>query len=156
MSCFRSFTQVIGAALSAVAVAGFLAAGTSAYGRPIDQDRDQDKQDACSVRTLFGDYGAQIVGTRLDTKEVIRGLLLMHFDGNGNVTTKNYVVLNGTPQAPDWLAGGGTYIVDQDCTGTTQLVVPPIPLHFVIANNGREIHHVVDGGAITVVAYRVR
>jgi hypothetical protein len=32
---------------------------------------------------------------------------------------------------------------------------PPIPLHIVVVNHGKEIRGVVDGNAITVTASRV-
>lgn len=51
----------------------------------------------------------------------------------------------------------GTYNVNHDCTDQRfSAAEPPIPLPFVIVNNGKQINNVVDGNAMSVVAYRVR
>jgi hypothetical protein len=150
-----SFLCTIRVAISAASICAMLGTTNIAASQSTDHEM---QRPSCSNQTLFGDYGAQIEGTVLGPNFTVRGVLLMHFDGKRNLTAKDYVVLNGTPEDPDWVLDSGTYLVNSDCTGTALIATknPPIALHFVIVNNGKEIHNVVDGNAITVTAYRVR
>jgi hypothetical protein len=116
---------------------------------------------ACSNRSIAGDYGVQIEGTILGPNLTLRTLLMAHFDGMGNVTSVDHVVVGG--QAPDpseeWRPSTGTYGVNPDCTGSASIDVspgnPPLSYHFVVVDKGRQILLVVDGGAIRGVGYRV-
>jgi len=82
-----------------------------------------------------------------------------HYDGSGNLTSVDHVVLNGMPPQEEWRQGSGTYSVNPDCTGTFSVFTgpdnPPIVVHFVLVKHGTEIHGVVNGAAITFIAYRV-
>ena len=110
----------------------------------------------CSNRTLFGDYGGQIEGTILGPNLLLRTLVMFHFDGEGTLTLVDHVVLNGVPPDQEWRPGSGAYTVNSDCTGSAMISAdPPIPLHIVVVNHGKEIRGVVDGNAITVTASRV-
>ena len=51
----------------------------------------------CSNRTLFGDYGTLIEGTLLAPNWPLRTVAMIHFDGRGNMTSVDHVVLNGMP-----------------------------------------------------------
>ncbi len=116
---------------------------------------------ACSNRTLFGDYGTQLEGTILGPNLTLRTLVLAHFDGEGNITEVDHVVLNGVPPPPEdeWRPTTGSYTVNPDCTGSATIEVPPgnppLKYHFIVVKHGREILEVVDGNAIRVVARRV-
>jgi hypothetical protein len=116
---------------------------------------------ACSNRTLLGDYGTKLEGKILDPNLALRTLVLAHFDGEGNINEVDHVVLNGMPPAPDeeWRPSTGTYTVNPDCTGSATIAVlpgaPPLMYHFIVVKNGREILEVVDGNAISGVAYKV-
>ena len=113
----------------------------------------------CSNRTLSGDYGAIIEGTILGPNLPLRTISMAHYDGNGNITSQDHVVLNRMPPAEEWRATSGTYIVNVNCTGTatfeTAPGAPPITLHFVVVNRAREIRAITDGSAITLTARRV-
>lgn len=110
---------------------------------------------SCSNRTLFGDYGMQIEGTLLGPNWPLRTATMVHFDGRGNMTSKSYVVLNGTPQTQDWRQDDpGTYTVNSDCT-VSATFLGVIPAHFVAVNNGKDFRGVVDGDAITFVGSKV-
>ena len=109
----------------------------------------------CSNRTLFGDYGTLIEGTFLAPNWPLRTTSMMHFDGAGNVSTSDFVVLNGNPQSNDWTPKSGTYSVNSDCTGTF-ILEGVIKTHFTVVNNGKDLHGVVDGDAITFAGSRVR
>ena len=54
----------------------------------------------CSNRTLFGDYGAAVEGVLIIPGGIqlpFRAVTMNHFDGRGNVTTVEHVVVNGVP-----------------------------------------------------------
>ena len=108
----------------------------------------------CSNRTLSGDYGTLIEGTLLAPGWPLRTLAMIHFDGRGNMTSVDHVVLNGMPPVEEWRPNSGTYIVNADCTGSA-VFSGPIPVHFVVVRNGKEFRGVVDGNAITLHGSRV-
>ena len=108
----------------------------------------------CSNRTLFGDYGALIEGTFLANGWSLRTASMMHFDGKENVTTSDFVVLNGTPLSNDWAPKRGTYAVNPDCTGAF-ILEGVIKTHFTVVNSGNDSRGVVDGDAITFAGSRV-
>ena len=113
----------------------------------------------CSNRTLFGDYGTKLEGTILGPNLTLRTLVLAHFDGAGNMTSKDYVVLNGMPPVEEWRQLTGTYTVNPDCTGSATVDVPPgqppLKFHIIVVRDGQQILEVVDGSAISGVAYKV-
>ena len=108
----------------------------------------------CSNRTLSGDYGTLIEGTLLAPNWPLRTVAMIHFDGRGNMTSVDHVVLNGMPPEEEWRPNSGTYIVNQDCTASA-VFSGPIPVHFVVVKNGKEFRGVVDGNAITLHGSRV-
>ncbi len=113
----------------------------------------------CSNHTLFGDYGFALEGTFLGPGLPFRGVVMQHYDGKGNLTQVDHIVVNGVPPAEEWTPGSGTYTVNPDCTGAAVINAPgnpPINLHFVIVRQGKEIHQVVDSNAATAVGIRVR
>ena len=109
----------------------------------------------CTNRTLSGDYGMLIEGTFIANGWPLRTASMTHFDGKGNVSTSDFVVLNGTPLSGDWSAKSGTYSVNPDCTATFVLE-GVISTHFTISNGGRDIRGVTDGDAITFTGSRVK
>jgi hypothetical protein len=108
----------------------------------------------CSNRTLSGDYGTLIEGTLLAPNWPLRTLAMIHFDGRGNMTSVDHVVLNGIPPEEEWRPNSGTYVVNPDCTAAA-VFSGPIPVHFVVVKNGKEFRGVVDGNAITLHGSRV-
>ncbi len=109
----------------------------------------------CSNRSLFGDYGMQVEGSFLGPNLPLRTIVMVHFDGRGNSTSKSYVVLNGTPLTADWREDDpGTYTVNSNCTASG-IFNGVIAAHFVVVNSGKEFRGVVDGDAITFVGSRV-
>jgi hypothetical protein len=135
-----------------VALSAVLASGASAFAQ---QAASGDSNRGCSNRTLSGDYGTLIQGTFIANNWSLRTASMMHFDGKGNVTTSDFVVLNGIPLSDDWTEKTGTYSVSPDCKGTFTLE-GVIKSHFTIVNNGKDLHGVVDGDAITFAGSRVR
>lgn len=114
---------------------------------------------ACSNRTISGDYGVQIEGTILGPNLTLRTLVMQHFDGVGNLTEVDHVVLGGQPPAEEWRPTTGIYSVNPNCTGSVSIDVgpgnPPLNYHFVVVDSGRQFLLVVDRGAIRGVGYRV-
>ena len=120
----------------------------------------------CSNQSLSGSYGAQIQGTLYipndpnpPIKVDLRTISMGHYDGAGNVTFRDHVVVNGNPPPEEWREASGTYLVNPDCTGTFSVVTapdfPPLVVHFVVVKHGTEIFGVTNGSAITYSAYKV-
>ena len=147
------------AAAAVVMICGFLGSSASATVQPT----------RCSNRTLAGDYGFTIEGTVFAIPGIplppgvtipVRGVVLQHYDGKGNLTQVDHVVDNGMPPAEEWTAGSGTYSVNPDCTGSAVINIPgnpiaPLNIHFVITKHGREILQVVDANAVMAVGHKV-
>ena len=110
----------------------------------------------CSNRTLSGDYGFALDGTFLPNTP-FRGVVMQHYDGKGNITQVDHIVVYGTPPPQEWTPGTGTYTVNPDCTGAATLTTPAgtIYLHFVVVNSGKQINQVVDSNAVTAVGIKV-
>jgi hypothetical protein len=120
----------------------------------------------CSNQSLSGSYGAQIQGTLYipndpnpPIKVDLRTASMGHYDGAGNVTFSDHVVVNGNPPPEDWREASGTYFVNPDCTGRFTVVTapgfPPLVVYFVVVKHGTEIHGVTNGSAITYSAHKV-
>jgi hypothetical protein len=112
----------------------------------------------CSDRTLHGDYGFALEGELLGPNLKFRGVVMQHYDGKGNLSQVDHVVVNGLPPAEEWTPGTGTYTVNSNCTGSAVLNVagnPPVNLHFVVVKQGKEIHQVVDANAVSAVGVKV-
>jgi hypothetical protein len=135
-----------------VAVCVVLAFGVSATAQQATAGQERPN---CSSRTLLGNYGTQIEGTFLANSWSLRTASMMHFDGKGNVSKSDFVVLNGTPPSDDWAPKSGTYSMNPDCTGTFVLE-GVIKTHFTVVNSGKDFRGVADGDAITFAGSRVR
>src|SRR5215831_1718365 len=73
---------------------------------------NHDRDKTCSNGTLNGDYGLTIEGL-LNTpggSVTLRGVVLQTYDGKGNITMVDHVVIAGVPPPPDtpWRPGTGT------------------------------------------------
>jgi hypothetical protein len=135
-----------------VTIGVVLVLGASAVAQ---QAATQTGNTTCSNRTLSGDYGALIEGTFIASGWPLRTASMMHFDGKGNVSTSDFVVVNGSPLSSDWSPKSGTYSVNPDCTATFVLE-GVIATHFTVVNSGKDFRGVVDGDAITFAGSRVR
>lgn len=126
----------------------------------VSNDHDGDK--TCSNQTLHGSYGLTIEGlVGVPGPGIpIRGVVLQTYDGNGHITQVDHVVIGGIPPPLAWTPGSGTYTVNPDCTGKATIIVPsssspPLVVYFVIVDDGKEIHQVVEGNAATATGRRV-
>ena len=114
----------------------------------------------CSNATLKGEYAFGVTaytpaGLPNGPPQVVAGIKV--FDGNGNLTQRDYI---GDSVPAEFAPAGqekGTYTVNSDCTGSMviNLNVPPsflppgtstgvIDILFVISGSGRHIHEVVS------------
>jgi len=109
---------------------------------------------ACSEATLRGTYGIQIQGTRpaappapAGSIESVIGVIVRHYDGNGNFTQVNNEKGSIGGNGPVDREGSGTYQVNEDCSGSHELHIPGVPNpvtdRFVIVDHGREVRHFV-------------
>jgi hypothetical protein len=163
---WKSASRVTMVVIPVVIVCGLLVAGSSmlTFGVSAVAQSNNTTTSAtpggklCSDRTLSGDYGILIEGTILGPNIPLRGVTMQHYDGNGNITQVDHVVIGGTPPTEEWRPSTGSYTVNPDCTGAAVLNLPggpPLNLHFVVVNNGKQTNQVVDGNAITAVGTRV-
>ena len=125
-------------------------------------DDDKDARGRCSNETLEGSYAFTIEGLLAVPGPglPLRGVVLQRYDGDGNITQVDHVVVNGTPPSEAWRPGTGTYSVNADCTGTATLNIPnsggpPLVVYFVVAKHGKEIRQVVEGNAIIATGEKV-
>jgi hypothetical protein len=83
-------------------------------------------QTACSNSSLSGNYSIRITGAILagPLAGPVNGANLTHFDGNGNLTSVDHVIVNGALPAVGWRAGVGTYSVNTDCSGQASFIYP--------------------------------
>ncbi len=105
----------------------------------------------CNNRLIEGTYGFTLVGDKLAGPGPVGpqvGVAMTTFDGEGNLTQTDSVVIGGThvadfthPQTT------GTYTVTSACTGAFTLEFhdgrPPVTANFVIVDHGKEIDTVV-------------
>ena len=152
----RSLSRNSKAPISLTMLCAFLALAASAMG----QSAKGESQDGhCSNRTLSGDYGFTLEGVILAPNFQIRGVVMQQYDGKGNITQVDHVVVNGVPPTEEWAPGTGTYTVNPDCTGAAVLhtpLNPEVKLHFVVVRHGTEIHQVVDADAVTAIGIKVK
>jgi hypothetical protein len=145
-------------AIGAVAV---LAAtrGSGAGGHSGSDDR---RHRVCSAATLRGAYGIQIQGTRPapppappGTIESVIGVIIRHYDGEGQFTQVNNEKGSISGNGPVDREASGTYLVNEDCTGSHELHIPNVPNpvtdRFVIVDRGREVRHFVVSPALVMV-----
>ena len=118
----------------------------------------------CSNRTLSGNYGCSVQGFLLNVpglppQAAFVGVTTAHFDGNGNTTSKEHVVVNGMSFNPGWDTDEGTYSVEPDCTARATVNTPnspvPLDLYIVIDDNGKEFRQVLNSNALVTVCRRM-
>jgi hypothetical protein len=143
-------------------VCGLLASGVSAMAQSATADSHEGH---CSNRTLSGEYGCSVQGFLLNVpglppQATFVGVTTTTFDGKGNLTGTEHVVVNGMSFNPGFDANSGTYSVNPDCTGTAIVNTPnspvPLNLYFVIVDDGKEFREVLNTDALLNVCKKVR
>jgi len=111
----------------------------------------------CSERTLYGEYTFVLSGQILTgpLAGLDNGVTLETFDGYGNFTSKDHVVLNGVQPVAEWRESSGTYTVNPDCTGKKQVnflnnIPPPRITYFVITNSGKQLAFVGGNSGVAL------
>jgi hypothetical protein len=145
-----------------IMLCGFAATGASAMAQSATSESHERR---CSNRTLSGEYGCSTQGVLLNIPGLppaatFVGVTTSTFDGEGNLTGTEHVVVNGSPFNDGFTTNTGTYSVNPDCTGTAMVKTPnsPVPLNlfFVIVDNGKEFREVLNTDALLSVCKRVR
>lgn len=149
-------SRILRLATHTMIVCGLLAFSVSAVAQSKSETTSGGR---CSNRTLNGDYGFTLEGTILGPNIPLRGLVMQHYDGNGNITQVDHVVDGGLPPTQEWAPGTGTYAVNPDCTGSGVINSSsgqgPLYIHFVVVNSGKQVFQVVDGNAVSTVGIKV-
>jgi hypothetical protein len=158
----KSTSRIVMIAISITIVCGLLASGVSAMAQSATADTHEGH---CSNRTLSGEYGCSVQGFLLNVpglppQATFVGVTTSKFDGKGNLTGTEHVVVNGMSFNPGFDANSGTYSVNPDCTGTAIVNTPnspvPLNLYFVIVDNGKEFREVLNTDALLNVCKKVR
>jgi hypothetical protein len=103
----------------------------------------------CSNASLKGKYGQTISGQLLPAPGVVipqNGVAMSDFDGNGNFTQTDFVVIGGTPTNSAFQSEIGRYQINADCTGTASFHYTDgtvIDLALVVVSEGRGFRTVV-------------
>jgi hypothetical protein len=135
-----------GSAMIAVAVAFAIAIGA-----PFGTTGVEAEPVGCSNRTLRGNYGGSFDGQvpAGSGTVLLRGLVVTHFDGAGNLRQMEFVTANGVPPpGGEWTPTEGTYEIESDCTGVAEIHQANgniLRQRWVIVDSGREIRAVVEG-----------
>lgn len=144
----------------ALAAAGFALALSLSSPPPVTAD---EQTLVCSDRTLRGSYGFNVEGTIFPPGAaplLLRGVAMTVFDGRGGLSQVDHATTNGISRWEGWRAAVGTYQVNPDCTGTAEIIpsggAPPLRLHLVVFDRGRQVRTVVDGNATGSHGMRVR
>jgi len=125
----------------------------------------QSHEGHCSNRTLSGEYGCSVQGFLLNIpglppEATFVGVTTSTFDGKGNLTGTEHVVVNGSSFNPGFDANSGTYSVNPDCTGAAVVNTPnspvPLNLYFVIVDDGREFRQALNTDALLTVCKRIK
>jgi len=158
----KSVSTILKAAIPIVMIVCFVLTGASAMAQS-DTARSGNRR--CSNRSLFGDYGFVVEGLLLPAPGVAlpgRGVTMTHFDGEGNLTQVDSLIINGSPVS-DWSPVTGTYHVNANCTGTMNILPSAggfVNLRIVVVKQGKEIHTVVwppfDGPDRTITSVGIK
>lgn len=114
----------------------------------------------CSLRSVAGDWGYTITGTRLPFGPAA-SVGTFQLDSNGNVSGTQTLSVNGIIVKDEIFAG--TFSVSADCTGSTTIIVSNTPfprtahLDLVWVNSSSELRAIfTDAGLIlTMDAKRI-
>lgn len=149
-----------------VAVTGaafFFSAGTAARTNDAAGPLAAYRTPVCSAATLRGQFafkGEGVVPSGPPPAPMVPfGVMgLLTFDGDGNLTNQSTASNNGVIQSG---LRQGTYTVNEDCTGTLQVVLPFPPYarnhNLVISDKGDSFYMIgTDPSVVTFEAKRLR
>ena len=90
MTTAFSISRILKGAIPTIIACASLAQGGSAMAQSAMSDV---REGRCSNRTLSGDYGFTLEGILLGPNLPIRGVVMQHYDGKGNITQVDHVVV---------------------------------------------------------------
>jgi len=111
---------------------------------------------SCSLATLDGSYGFTVRGERLvpastrgSTARVVpvSGVAIAEYDGKGHILSRwDTISINGKVESR-WGLSTGSYVVNPDCTGSSELRFTdpkrrPVHADFIIVDGGKRIRTV--------------
>lgn len=112
---------------------------------------------SCNNATIKGTYALTIRGQIFlpdGSVVVLDGLAKQTFDGKGNFTQVDAVAANGM-LTPGWRPGSGTYSVNPDCTGVSNISIPGQPdLHsqMIVSQSGNKIRGMLTDPGVASTA----
>jgi hypothetical protein len=116
-------------------------------------------QTTCANSNLFGDYAITITGAIVagPVTGPVNGVNLTHFDGAGNLTSVDHVIINGVLPGVDWRAAVGTYSVNSNCIGQATFTYPDgqspgLTYFFVLTKLGQQMDIVVSTPGFNITA----
>ena len=140
-------TTVKGASAALLVSAGLLLIVAGTQGSDSATSAAPDVGFPCTNHTLRGTYGFHMQGTvpvppPVGGTQTVIGVVEVTYDGMGNFTQIDNIHGSVTGWVPD-RPGSGTYQVNPDCTGSTQLSPAPnvfIEQRMVIVDGGSELY----------------
>ena len=158
----KSASRVLMGSIPLVAVLGVFASSAPVLAQQETSVATRSSSGRCSNATLFGNYGSSSDGVLLPAPGIaleFRALTLTRFDGRGNLTWREHMVVNGEPDHPGWITATGTYVVNPDCTGSMEVNTPNSPvalnLSLVVVKRGKEVRTLLDAHAILTMFTKV-
>lgn len=138
------------------------ALATAAFAAAMPAFADPEPRLWCSDTLVRGTYAIQLQGSRPlagGVTEVVIGVAVRQYDGEGNVTQVGNIKGSITGYVPNQV-GTGTYRVNDDCTVDIEFHPAPgvvVIEKAVIVDEGRELRTIaVNGGAmVTAVHSRI-
>jgi hypothetical protein len=148
-------TRILRRAIPAALAVGLAAVAGLSLPRTIAAAND-DGPRGCSARTLRGDYGILVSGSRPLGPGVVEsfvGTAIRTYDGRGHFTQLDSGFGEITGFQKD-VPAHGNYQVSANCSGTSQIFFPgapgPADTAFVIVSNGDEVKDAAGGPESTL------
>ena len=122
------------------------------------EERDRDGGQSCSLATLEGRYQFASSGFVIDATEThaVAVAGIDTFDGQGNLTSNSTLIVNGVVIFTNLIVPGGSYTIQEDCTGTVILGANGVQLNIFVAPNGEAFDYVQTGPSGNVLAGTIR
>jgi hypothetical protein len=122
------------------------------------QERDRDGGQSCTLATLKGQYQFASSGFVIDATGThpVAVAGIDTFDGHGNLTSNSTLIVNGVVIFTNLIVPGGSYTIQEDCTGTLTLGANGVQLNIFVAPNGEAFDYVQTAPSGNVLAGTIR
>ena len=122
------------------------------------QEHERDGGQSCSLATLKGQYQFASSGFVIDERGTqplaVAGIDTL--DGHGNLTSNSTLIVNGVVIFKNLIVPGGSYTIQEDCTGTLTLGANGVQLNIFVAPNGEAFDYVQTAPSGNVLAGTIR